>query len=62
MLFDFPWANNIISEYLASNLDYAPESYKLIYQNINIGATFSLPLVALILIVVYGSIMLTNEK
>lgn len=61
MLYDLPWANAYFGSIFGSPIDYIPDGYKLFYTNLNIGSTFFLSLIVLVLIII-GEKVFLNKK
>jgi hypothetical protein len=51
-LIDFPMANSYFSEKFTQQSDQSPPSYKMFYNNLNIGSTYIVPLLVFIFIII----------
>lgn len=61
MLYDIPWVNGYFGSLFGSPVDYIPDGYKLFYTNLNIGSTFFLSLIILLVIIIAEKVR-SNKK
>lgn len=52
MLYDLPWANTSLGSIFGSPTSYIPNPYKLFYTNLNIGSTYFISLILLLVIII----------
>lgn len=54
MLLNFPWANDSLGRLLGNTFDTSPEVTKIFYANLNVGSTYAIALIVILILVVGG--------
>lgn len=61
MIFDVPWANAFFGLVFGSTFDYIPEGYKLFYTNMNIGSTYFIALLLVVILIIFDRVFLRKK-
>jgi phosphopantetheine adenylyltransferase len=61
MIYDVPWANDFFGSVFGSTFDYIPEGYKLFYTNMNIGSTYFIALLFVIILIIVDRLVLRKK-
>lgn len=61
MIYDVPWANAFFGSVFGSTFDYIPEGYKLFYANMNIGSTYFIALLLIVILIIVDRVFLRKK-